>query len=201
MIDLPAAVIIAVILAFPLWLFTVLFLRVFRQWELNETAKRIRRSTTFRYDPLGNPEYFVNPRTGNYFIPNPGNPAFPKQYLMNNGVSKEVREPEKPIMWNLSTGFRLSENPVVNEPTERDEPKPVFEGSPELEEGSTLELPEGKSIRTFAENVTLIKALYERGVGIEQAVREVTGLKSKGGTTFRRYVESVKGASEDVSTF
>lgn len=142
-----------------------------RQETLDRQTRRQISRTHYHYDPRGNPEYFYDDRTGEYFLPGPGNEANrPPDNIIFQPVRVEQNQ-SKPRPPELRSNGR----PIISEvreelPQEIEAEKPL----PQLPNGSRKLL------------LDLLQAL-EGGATPSNAICQITG--QKGG---RKYQEAAR---------
>lgn len=101
-------------------------------------AERYRRSTTFNYDPNGNPEFIYDPSTGALIIPPSGNSPYAPTVLIRDSLQRNVKaDKEQPLLININGGQKVantgSEGELISteyfNPEVSSEPKlPVSDG-------------------------------------------------------------------------
>lgn len=168
---------IALLLFLPLVVGTWLFIRAYSYHQSQDAAdravERFRRATRFKYDALGNPELFFNPKTGDIFAPAPGNKAIAEQYILYNGNPKKATEdtPERPIIV------------YANRPIQKEEISPIQPNQDytELPQAAEFkELPAAQRIYTDEEIKAELYRLKQEGrVGKEQAIKQTLGITTK----------------------
>ena len=104
---------IALVLFLPLVVGTWIFIRTYSYHQSQDAqdraVERFRRATRFKYDALGNPELFFNPKTGDIFAPAPGNKAIPEQYRIYNGTQKRLlKTPQSGLSLYMPTALALT---------------------------------------------------------------------------------------------
>lgn len=179
---------IALVLFLPLvvgtWLFIDAYRRHARHYDADKAVERFRRATTYSADPLGNYPAFFNHKTGDAFLPPPGNRAFPEQIMLVNGVQRPVHpEQERPLVLNYGRprpGGEQVENSTAVQ-GEQYSRSGTVQGEQFLQEAEFKELPEPEQARSVAEIQRILYTLKKEGrLGKEEAIKQAAQLPGKG---------------------
>lgn len=96
-------------------------------------AERYRRSTTFNYDPNGNPEYIYDPSTGALIIPPTGNSSFAPTILIRDSLQRNVKpDKEQPLLININGGQKVANSSVEGEVISSEDFNPEASTEPKL---------------------------------------------------------------------
>lgn len=143
-------------------------------------ARRQVALTHFRYDPRGNPEYYYNPLTGEYFLPGPGNnPTAPAENIIFHPVRVEQLKKDKPgpVLRSNGQPIIVEELPAISEQIEAEKPLPA--------------LPDYDRKLLFA-----LLTAQEGGATPASAIRQVTG--ATGGRKYQEALRLLKLYQEGV---
>lgn len=95
----------------------------------DQSARREIALTHWKYDQNGNPEFYYNPTTGDYFIPGNGNPLNPPQNIFINGVQQQIKAKEKtPAKWFHGSEFKAELDLSEKEPEQIEAPEQTEQG-------------------------------------------------------------------------
>jgi hypothetical protein len=126
-----------------------------------EDARRYRYLTRYKFDQLGNPEYFYDPSTEQSFVPESGNKAFPELAI-------------QPEIKHIPTGKRQPEIFVQKLPLEQ---------YAALQEASK-ELPSPQKVRSHEETLNLLQEGIEQNLGKTRTLQQMFNIH--GGPEFTR---------------
>jgi len=131
----------------------------FSLWLINkwlwESAKRDRYLNRYRFDDLGNPEFYFNPKTGVDYLPLPGNKAFPEQSYQVD-VSQKRNIPRQPKIF--VEGLPLNEDAAL-----LDTSKALTSARSELSNQEVLALLQEGIEESLGKTQTLLQKFGVRG--------------------------------------
>lgn len=155
------------------------------QTTADNAVKRQLKLTRYQPDHLGNYPAYFNPKTGTFFVPSPGNRAYPEQFLPVSANFKQVHEANRPLTINYG-GAKVAQLEEPGEPIE----EPGEPGSARaVQEVEPEKLPQLEGARTITDIQALLAQDKTEGRFMEDSIRERTGLKAKSGKSFRGWVD------------